>query len=136
MNASTATSKAVPYSASQGRKFGITVGIAFALLATISWWRGHHLPVYMLGTLGGLLLFAGLLIPRRLGPVERTWMQLAVLISKVTTPVFMGVVYFLVLFPVGLVMRAFGRNAVRHKPVNDSYWAPRSDARGSMLNQF
>jgi hypothetical protein len=129
-------SQAAPYTASQGRKFGVTVGLAFAVLATISWWRGHHYPVYVLGTLGGVLVLAGLSIPRRLGPVERAWMQLAVLISKVTTPVFMGVVYFLVLLPVGLVMRAFGRNAVRHQPVNDSYWAPRTDARGSMLNQF
>lgn len=136
MTASTDTSMAALYAPAQGRKFGVTVGLAFALLATISWWRGHHLPVYLLGALGGLLIVAGLLIPRRLGPVERAWMQLAVLISKVTTPVFMGVVYFLVLLPVGLVMRAFGRNAVRHQPVNDSYWAPRSDARGTMLNQF
>ena len=136
MTASKNMSKAAPYTASQGRKFGITVGLAFTVLAAISWWRGHHYPVYLLGTLGGLLIIGGLVVPRRLGAVERGWMQLAVLISKVTTPVFMGVVYFLVLFPVGLVMRAFGRNAVRHRPVNDSYWAPRSDARGSMLNQF
>ena len=136
MIASTSSSQAAPYTSAQGRKFGVTVGLAFAVLATISWWRGHHYPVYVLGALGGLLILGGVLIPRQLGPVERAWMQLAVVISKVTTPVFMGVVYFLVLLPVGLVMRAVGRNAVRHRPVNDSYWAPRSDARGSMLNQF
>lgn len=136
MIASTDTSKAAAYTSSQGRKFGVTVGLAFGVLATISWWRGHHYPVYVLATLSGLLLLGGLLIPSRLGPVERGWMELALLISKVTTPVFMGVVYFLVLLPVGLVMRAFGRNAVKHQPVNDSYWAPRSTARGSMLNQF
>ena len=136
MTASIDTPKAAPYTAAQGRKFGITVGLAFAVLATISWWRGHHYPVYVLAALGGVLILGGLLIPRQLGPVERGWMQLAVLISKVTTPVFMGVVYFLVLFPIGLVMRAFGRNAVKHHAVNDSYWAPRSTARGSMLNQF
>ena len=136
MTASTHTPKGVSYTSAQGRKFGVTVGIAFAVLATISWWRGHHYPVYVLGALGGLLVLGGLLIPRQLGPVERGWMQLAVLISKVTTPVFMGVVYFLVLLPIGLVMRAFGRNGVKHQSVNDSYWAPRSTARGSMLNQF
>jgi len=136
MIASTDTSKAAAYTSAQGRKFGVTVGLAFAVLATISWWRGHHYPVYVLATLSSLLLLGGMLIPSRLGPVERGWMQLAVLISKVTTPVFMGVVYFLVLLPVGLVMRAFGRNAVKHRPVDDSYWAPRGTARGSMLNQF
>ncbi len=124
------------YTASEGRKFGVTVGLAFAVLAAISWWRGHHYPVYVLGAIAGALMLGGLLIPRQLGPVERGWMRLAVLISKVTTPLFMGLVYFLVLLPVGLVMRAFGRNAMKHRPVNDSYWAPRSEARGTMLNQF
>lgn len=136
MTASKDMSKAAPYTSAQGRKFGVTVGLAFALLATISWWRGHHYPVYVLGALAGVLILGALAIPRQLGPVERGWMQLAVSISKVTTPVFMGVVYFLVLLPVGLVMRAFGRNAIKHRPVNDSYWAPRSTARGTMLNQF
>ncbi len=136
MTVSTQSLPTAPYTAAQGRKFGVTVGLAFAVMATISWWRGHHYPVYVLGVLAGVLILAGLVIPSQLGPVERGWMQLAVVISKVTTPVFMGVVYFLVLLPVGLVMRAFGRDAIKHQPVHDSYWAPRSTARGSMLNQF
>ena len=129
-------SKKVQYTAAQGRKFGLTVGLAFALLATISWWRGHPITVYVLGVPGALLLLAALVIPRQLSGVERAWMAIGAAISKVTTPVFMGVVYFGVLLPVGLLMRAFGRNAVKHKPVENSYWAARSDARGSMLNQF
>lgn len=136
MNASTNGSKTVPYTSAQGRKFGLTVGLAFAVLAAIGWWRGHHISVYVLGSLGALLILAALVVPRQLGSVERAWMGLAMLISKVTTPVFMGVVYFVVLLPVGLLMRAFGRNPIKHRPVENSYWAPRSDARGSMLNQF
>lgn len=136
MNASTNGSKTVPYTSAQGRKFGLTVGLALAVFATISWWRGHHITVYVLGAPGALLILSALVIPRHLGSVDRAWMGLGMLISKVTTPVFMGVVYFGVLLPVGLLMRAFGRNAIKHTPVENSYWAPRSDARGSMLNQF
>jgi hypothetical protein len=136
MNASTNGSKTVPYTAAQGRKFGLTVGLAFAVLATISWWRGHHIPVYALGGLAAVLILGALVIPGQLGFVERAWMGLATLISKVTTPVFMGVVYFGVLMPIGLLMRVFGRNSIKHKPVGNSYWAARSEARGSMLNQF
>ena len=53
-------------------------------------------------------------------------MALAHAISKVTTPIFLGVVYFLVLTPTGLVMRAFGRRRLRRDPVDDSYWIPKS----------
>jgi hypothetical protein len=124
------------YTPAQGRKFGLTVGIAFAVLAAISRWRGHHVPVYVLGGLAALLIIAAAIAPRQLGPVERAWMAFAAVLSKITTPLFMGIVYFVVLLPVGLLMRLFGRNPVRHQPVNDSYWAPRSEARGSLLNQF
>lgn len=123
-------------SPAEGRKFGLTVGAAFGVLAALMWWRDHQTPLYVFGALCVGLLTAGLLVPGQLGPVYRAWMGLALLISKITTPVFMGIVFFVVIMPVGLLMRAFGRNPVRHQPVNGSYWAPRSDARGSLSNQF
>jgi len=79
---------------------------------------------------------AGLVIPGQLGPVNRAWMGLAEAISKVTTPIFMGVVYFLIITPVGVIMRLFGRNPISHRAVNQSYWAERTEARGGMTNQF
>ena len=51
-----------------------------------------------------------------LGPVERAWMGLAHAISKVTTPIVMGVMYLLVLTPVGLLRRRFGGNPLVHAP--------------------
>jgi hypothetical protein len=123
-------------SAAEGRKFGLTVGAAFAVLATISWWRGHETTVYVLGGLATLLILAGLVVPGQLGPVQRGWMGLALLISKVTTPVFMGIVFFIVIAPVGLLMRLFGRNPIKHKAVNRSYWVRRTGARGDLTHQF
>ncbi len=123
-------------SAKEGRKFGFTVGIAFLVLTAISWWRGHEIAPYVLGSAGAALVLAGVLVPGRLGPVQRGWMGLARAISRVTTPVFMGIVFFVIITPIGLLMRLFGRNPVRHKPEGNSYWAPRSQVRGTMTNQF
>ena len=75
-------------------------------------------------------------MPARLGPVYRAWMGLALLISKVTTPIFLAIVYFLVIAPVGLLMRLFGRNPLRHKPEDGSWWLSRGAERGTMSNQF
>jgi hypothetical protein len=61
------------------------------------------------GALSVLLMVGGVVVPRKLGPVERAWMAAAHRVSKVTTPVIMGIVYFLVLTPIGLVMRLLGR---------------------------
>ena len=123
-------------SPAEGRKFGFTVGTAFAVLAAISAWRGHHIPVYVLGGLAVALVAGAVLVPGQLGPVNKAWMDLAQLISKVTTPVFMGVVFFLVILPVGMLMRLFGRNPIKHAEINQSYWVTRQAARSGLTNQF
>ncbi len=100
------------------------------------WWRDRSLPLYVFGGLAIGLIAAGLIIPGQLGPVYRAWMGLARVISKVTTPAFMGIVFFVVIAPVGLLMRLFGRNPIRHRAVNQSYWAPPNQSRGGLKNQF
>jgi hypothetical protein len=123
--------------AAEGRRFAFTVGAAFLVLAGIALWRDHPLLVRVFAVLGGLLGLAGVVVPGRLGGVHRAWMGLAHLISKVTTPVFMGLVYSVAILPIGLVMQALGRNPIRHRPVNGSYWMPRGDQpRGQLKDQF
>ena len=125
--------------ASQGRRFGLTVGLAFLVFAGIAWWRGHPTVTTILSSLGGVLVLAGLLIPTLLGPVERAWMGLAHAISKVTTPIVMGLMYLLVLTPVGFLRCRFGSNPLVHAPTNRSYWQARPEnARrsASMSRQF
>ena len=123
--------------AAEGRRFAFTVGAAFLVLAGIALWRDHPLLVRVFAVLGGLLGLAGVVVPGRLGGVHRAWMGLAHLISKVTTPVFMGLVYYVAILPIGLVMQALGRNPIRHRPVNGSYWMPRGDQpRGQLKDQF
>ena len=124
--------------ASQGRRFGLTVGGAFLVFAAFAWWRGHATAMTLLATLGGGLSLAGLLIPTYLGPVERGWMKAAHLISKVTTPIVMGVMYLLVLTPVGLLRRLFGGNPMVHAPAQGSYWRSRPEGRraGNLTRQF
>lgn len=97
----------------EGRKFGYTVGIAFAVLAAVLYfWRHATTASAVLGSLGGFLLVGGLVAPVQLTPIERAWMKLSHLISKVTTPIFMGVVYFVVIAPVGIARRLMGKNSL------------------------
>jgi len=86
-----------------------------------------------------MLLLAGALIPTRLGGLYRAWMGLAELLSKVTTPLFMGCVYFLVLTPIGLLKRAFGSSTILGAKVATSYWferAPGPGRRGNLERQY
>jgi hypothetical protein len=126
--------------AAEGRKFAFTVGGAFLAFAALFFWRDKAIPMYVAGGLGSSLVLAGLVAPAHLGPVNRAWMGLALLLSKVTTPIFMGLVYFLVFTPMGALRRAMGKNAIATNPAAPSYWAVRGDAsaprRSNLERQF
>ena len=125
--------------AAAGRRFGLTVGIAFLVFGAIAWWRAHPTMSTVLAALGGSLAIAGLVIPTLLGPVERAWMGLAHLISKVTTPIVMGVMYLGVLLPVGLLRRGLGGNPLVHARQGQGFWRPRPEGArrsASMQRQF
>jgi uncharacterized membrane protein YkgB len=105
-----------------------------ALLA----WRDVRAVAWAAGAVGALLVFAGLAVPTRLGPVERAWYALASAISKVTTPIVMGVLHFLILTPAGLVARLFGFSPLRRPRAPASAWVRRSpnERRGDLDRQF
>jgi len=89
------------------RKFGLTVGGAFVVLGGISWWRGHELPPRVLWTLAALLIVPGAIAPAVLGPVHRVWMAFATVLGHVNTRIILTVLFYLVMTPIGLIMRLF-----------------------------
>jgi hypothetical protein len=121
----------------EGRKFAWTVGAAFLVLGGIVWWREHYRVATVLLSLGGILAVAGLILPGHLTGVYRAWMGLAHAISRVTTPIFMGIVYFVVLAPIGMLMRAFGKNPLA-PPKTDTVWHEREPQhrRSDLSRQF
>lgn len=127
--------------AAEGRRFAFTLAAAFAVLGGIAQWRGRDRVAIVFAVLAGLFLIAGLVAPSRLGPVERAWMGLAKAISKVTTPVFMGIIYFVVLTPTGLLRRALAKKTLSPPRSAKTFWVERKPmdpeaARRRMERQF
>ena len=127
--------------AAEGRRFAFTLAAAFAVLAGIAQWRGRERVAIVFAVLAGLFLIAGLVAPSQLGPVERAWMGLARAISKVTTPIFMGIVYFVVLTPTGLLRRALAKKTLSPARSAKTFWVDRKPmepeaARRRMEQQF
>lgn len=129
------SSSSTDFTASDGRRFAFPVGGAFLLLAGIFLWRDRATLMWISTTLGGLLVLGGLTVPGRLGPLYDAWMRMALAISRVTTPVFMAVVYFVVLTPTGVLMRLFGRHPIRHSRRDDSFWQRRTREQHSDLRR-
>jgi len=126
-----------PQSREELRKFGVTVGLAFMALAAVVFWRESDSVLWKIfGTIGAALIVAGLIIPAQLQVVYRGWMKFALLLSKVTTPLFMGIVYFGLFLFTGLIRRAMGKNAMETREVNGSYWSARDVRRANLERQF
>ena len=122
------------------RRFGLTVAIPLALLAGVGVWRGHTILPAVLGGLGVVLAFLGVFAPTLLGPVHTIWMKVADALGWVNTRVLLGVIYFVVMTPTGLVMRMLGRDPLdRRLKDRPSYWGQRKravDPRSSMERRF
>jgi hypothetical protein len=127
--------------AREGRRFAWTLAGAFIVLGGIAWWRGRERVALVFATLAAIFFFAGLIAPTRLGPVERAWMRVAHAISRVTTPLFMGIVYFVVLTPIGLFRRAVTKHTLSPSRSAKTFWIDRKKidpdaARRRMERQF
>lgn len=130
-----AGTRGAPFTASEGRKFGLAVGAALVALGGVIRWRGHGAFAATLAGPGLLLIAAALAIPGRLGPVARAWMALARALSRVTTPLLLGLIYFLVLTPMGGLRRLLGGNPLRRRDTGGGYWIARGTGRKSDLRR-
>ena len=111
----------------RGRSFGLTVGGAFLAIGAFLWWRGHPTAAAITGALGLAFAAGGLVLPSHMGPVERAWMSMALAISKVTTPIVMGVIYFAVITPTGVARRLLGSDPLAHRPSTEGFWKRRPE---------
>lgn len=109
------------------RDFGLLTGGLIAALFGLffPWLLATEVPVWP-WLVGGLLAVWALIAPMRLRPVYHYWMRLALLLSRITTPLILGVVFFLVFLPVAAGMKIFGRDpmARRFDDTTDSYRVP------------
>ena len=108
------------------RQFGLLVGGLFAALGVWWIWRGKFPTVAaVLTVLGGTLFVLGTTLPRLLVRPYRGWMTLAEGLSWVMTRVVLGIVFFLIVTPIGLVKRMNGWDPLRRRGgPSASYWHP------------
>lgn len=120
------------------RKFGFTVGGVFsALLVVFVLRHKHHVPFYVSAVAGPSLLLGALVYPRALAPVERGWSLLAHALGFVNTRILLALVFFVVLAPIALVMRAIGKDPLdrRRDRRLPTYWRTRDPAEPDRLTR-
>ena len=121
------------------RKFGITLGIFFALLGGLFFWRNKSNYVYLLD-LAAFFLFFGLFFPIVLKPIQKIWMAFALISGSIMTRVILSILFYLVITPISLLSRLSGKNFLDLKFDRSvsSYWIPRKSLsdKANYENQF
>lgn len=111
----------------QLREFGLVVGIAFAILATLQLLLHGKLNPMVLYAISGFLIVSGLLVPGILRPFNYVWMKISVVLGWIMNRVLLGVIFFVIFTLVATIMRLSKRDALHRKkdPAATSFWLTR-----------
>jgi O-antigen/teichoic acid export membrane protein len=111
---------------SSNRSFGLVFAAFFGLVGLLPLILGRAPRIWAFLP-GALFLLAALFFPSVLGPLNRAWMRLGLLLHRVVSPIVLGIMFYLVITPMGLLMRAMGKDFLRLRPdpAAASYWIDR-----------
>ncbi len=103
------------------REFGLTMAGAIAGIfgVLLPWLFDRAWPLWP-WPVAALFLLVGIIFPTGLRQIFTIWMRFGHLLSRITTPLILGVLYYIVITPVGLIRKALGKDAMRHKEDPDS----------------
>ena len=121
---------------SSNRSFGIVFFIVFLFIALYPIINGHNVRLWSL-LISLIFLVLGIANSRILTPFNKLWFKFGILLGKFISPLIMGMIFFLVVTPIGLIMRAFGKDLLNLKYNKEkSYWIKKSGPKSKMKNQF
>lgn len=120
------------------RQFGVVMAVFFAILASIALWRGAFGWLALWSALMAGFGIAALAAPAMLAPLNRLWFRFGLLLHRVINPLIMGLMFFMVITPIGLLMRALGKRPIPVAPdrAAGSYWVARQVPPGPMSKQY
>ena len=121
---------------SSNRSFGIVFFIVFLIIAIYPLTHSGDLRLWSV-IISIIFLVLGLLNSKILTPLNKLWFKLGIFLGKIISPIIMGIIFFLVVTPTGLIIRLFGKDVLNLKyNKNKSYWIEKKGPKSKMKNQF
>ena len=118
------------------RNFGIVFFIVFLIIALWPVLKQNEIRIWSL-IISFIFFVLGLINSRLLTPLNKLWFKFGIFLGNIISPIVMGIVFFLVVTPTGLIMRFFRKDILKlKKNTSDSYWINKDDTNSSMKNQF
>ena len=118
------------------KSFGILFFLIFLLVAFWPLINSEFIRLWALG-IASIFLVLGITNSKILTPIKKAWIKLGEILGKIIAPIVMGFIYFIIITPIGLLMRLVGKDVLNLKfNKNDSYWIKRAKNINTMKRQF
>ena len=118
------------------KSFGIVFFTVFLILSLYPLVNSESIRIWSL-IISIFFLALGLMNSKILTPFNKLWFEFGILLGKIVSPLVMGIIFFLVVTPIGLTMRLFGKDVLNLKyNKKKSYWIEKNGPKSKMKNQF
>ena len=121
---------------SSNRSFGIVFFLIFFLIAIYPLLNSNDIRIWSL-IISLIFLILGLINSKILTPLNRIWFKFGIILGKMFSPLVMGLIFFLVVTPIGLIMRILRKDILNLKfNKKDTYWIDVKSPKSKMKNQY
>ena len=121
---------------SSNRSFGLVFFVVFFVISIWPILNENEIRIWSL-TISVTFLILGILNSKILTPLNKIWLRFGILLGSFIAPIVMGIVFFLVVTPTGILMKLFKKDLINLKKNNDkTYWIEKKEITSSMKNQF
>ncbi len=118
------------------RSFGIIFFIIFLIISLWPLLNGNGVRIWAV-SISLIFLILGVLNSKILTPLNKIWFKFGILLGNFIAPVIMGIIYFLIVTPTGILVRLFKKDLLYLKMNNKkTYWIEKNDKNNTMRNQF
>ena len=118
------------------KSFGIVFAVVFGLIAFWPLIKGNDIRLWSL-IISIILLVLGMINSKILTPLNKLWFKFGIFLGNFIAPIVMGIIFFLVVTPTGIIMKLLGKDLIKLKKNNEkSYWIEKKNIKSSMKNQF
>ena len=122
---------------SSNRNFGLVFFVVFLIVALWPLKSEENIKLWSLA-LSIIFFILGILNSKLLTPLQRMWFKFGIFLGAIVSPIVMGMIYFLVVTPIGIFMRFLGKDLLKTSKVKNSstYWIKRNKQQSTMKKQF
>lgn len=119
------------------RSFGIVFFVVFLLISIYPLTNNENIRYWSL-IVSLIFLILGLLNSAILSPLNKLWFKFGILLGKIVSPLVMGIIFFFVVTPIGLLMKLFKKDVLNLKfdSKKNTYWIDKNETKSKMKNQF